>query len=1163
MAVNSLQRIISFYHESQVRKSTSSLSLRLTTPRSKTLSVTADLKATQISQDIGLYRDLAQAVSTRNSVQALLQKYDDGNDTEVLLIDLEVTSTLPLKSLLTCLQSTLRAALAGGIDDTLLLQAAIFPRNDQLDPNRGAIANATGEDAQGKVALPYKYDNGSQVYLGDAGLGYPRELYPNFTWTEENNDTMRVSYENRTLNYDSTLVIGPLYLDDQSALLSMTVAINNNTSRTDVLGWLTVVVDARLFYDIVSDPIGMGRTGEVLIVGPVSPNNLFRPSNEQKVASDSSDVNVWFVLPPNSNKTVGHRHDLRAAHPDLPFPIDDYPAVAQAFSEPTAGSHLSTNNEEGKTVSVGYVRVQSNLVNWVVIFEESRGEVMSPINRLRNTMLACIFSVFGVIILVCFPIAHYAVKPIRLLRNATEKSIMTYEAEVPDSSSGGSTDPESLKHAEYVTSNGILPEKLRQHKKPKMQRRREFKIPEKVPDRRHLLEDELTDLTCTYNEMSDELRVQYARLEDRVKKRTSELEKSRDLARAADESKTLFIANVSHELRTPLNGIIGMCSVAMQEDELHRIRQSLNIIYKSSDLLLHLLNDLLTFSRNSFGQQLSIEHGIFRLGDVGTQLVSIFEKQAREKDVGVKVVFQGVSSDTKPEFDDAPEDVIHARQDIGRMLKRVKSSVLARGPADTGPLRDMALLGDKNRILQVLMNLVSNSLKFTPAGGMIEVRIRCKGFAAATSEQTDIGSENKAVESSESGEKAPIAAVTPTPPPRPTRQLKFDFEVEDTGPGIPEHLRQEIFKPFVQGDLALSRKHGGTGLGLAICAQLASLMGGSIHLKSTVDIGSTFTCSIPLGFTKERVPSIAGSLASSSRHGSLKPPSLTSSIDVLSTQSMRPPTRGTTNNTQPQFAKGSVRSGYLDDSPKVDNSRILSFTQPFVADNRDSDEEESKKPAATQPRPSRQLSAAKARLQSIASKDESCDPSHAPPDDNNTQQPDNCKQKENGIATEDTIPPGSPAAKPQPQPQPQKPKIKILVAEDNKVNQQVILRMLKLEKITDVAVAEDGVQAVEQVRTSLDPSSDSAFCFIFMDIQMPNMDGIEATKEIRKLGFEASIVALTAFDHETNREACSNAGMNDFVGKPLKRRALRDVLEKFLGKEGVKEKSELRMGNTA
>lgn len=130
------------------------------------------------------------------------------------------------------------------------------------------------------------------------------------------------------------------------------------------------------------------------------------------------------------------------------------------------------------------------------------------------------------------------------------------------------------------------------------QQRRGFKIPAKVRNRKHIITDELTELTSTFNEMSDELMLQYQSLEQKVAVRTHELEISKKAAEAANESKTLFIANISHELKTPLNGILGMCAVCMGEDDLPRIKRSLQVVYKSGDLLLHLLNDLLTFSKN-------------------------------------------------------------------------------------------------------------------------------------------------------------------------------------------------------------------------------------------------------------------------------------------------------------------------------------------------------------------------------------------------------------------------------------------------------------------------------------------------------------------------------------------------------------------------------------
>ena len=1105
----------------------------ITEVRSKTLSVTAALKATHISQNIALYRDFARAVSTRNNIQSFLNQFNEGNETQLLR---------------NALQDELRDSLSGALDDTLLLQAVIYPRSSQQSGLRSAVVNATGESAMGAVLLPYDHTNGTPAYLGNPINGYPKRLYPNLTWTDDSDIGPQVLYGQRQLNYSSTLVLGPLYLDNRSALLSMTVAVNNNTSPRETLGWLTVVLDGRLFYDIMSETIGLDHSGEILIVGPPSTDNLFDPTVQPKVASGTADVPVRFVLPPDTSKNNTDRHGVRASDPDLPFSMDSYPAVVEAYSR-QPGSHLSTRNENGSKVSVGYSRVMSNMVDWVIIFEEARSEAMGPVKGLGNTILACIFAVLGAILIVCWPLAHYATKPIRQLKVATENSIMTYEAEIPDTSSGSQSDPESLKQAEYA-SNCNISEKMAKWRKPKMQRRREFQIPEKVPEKPHIIYDELTDLTSTFNEMSDELRIQYMRLEDRVRKRTKELEKSRDLARAADESKTLFIANVSHELRTPLNGVIGMCSVAMQEDDVPRIKQSLNIIYKSSDLLLRLLTDLLTFSRNSFGQQLSIEHGVFRLGDIGTQLVSIFEKQAREKSIDLKVVFHGPSSRGS---DETTEDCIKTGQDIEQVVH--PSFELAQGPSGTGPLRTMTLIGDKNRILQVLMNLVSNSMKFTPENGTVEVRIRCKGFAAATSiAPTELDSASTAVGSGESDEKP----TTPQPPPG--RQMKFDFEVEDTGPGVPEHLQQEIFKPFVQGDPALTRKHGGTGLGLAICAQLATLMGGGMHIRSTVDIGSTFTFSVPLVYSKVRTPSLAASIG-----GDAQKTSIDASITEAS--QYRRPSR-TLQKLAYEATQSPERKGSL--SKQSVRSRI-SAVAGYRSRSRPSSRGTSpvKNPAKTELQPIQSIATPFNNLNDppryhqgdspIETNKENQDPSTTNPIQLSGS---TTKEDEAGSPITATLTNKSPL-KLSPSSSSGQPCFKVLVAEDNKINQEVILRMLKLEKIENVTLAEDGLEAVSHVEScssgsnNSEPSSPDAppsFDLIFMDIQMPNMDGIEATKKIREMGFSRPIVALTAFDHEKNRDACGEAGMDDFVSKPLKRKALKEVLERWKRKEGEEGK---------
>ena len=122
-------------------------------------------------------------------------------------------------------------------------------------------------------------------------------------------------------------------------------------------------------------------------------------------------------------------------------------------------------------------------------------------------------------------------------------------------------------------------------------------------------------------------------------------------------------------------------------------------------------------------------------------------------------------------------------------------------------------------------------------------------------------------------------------------------------------------------------------------------------------------------------------------------------------------------------------------------------------------------------------------------------------------------------------------------------KVRVLVAEDNKVNQEVVLRMLKLEDIYDVTVAKDGQEAYDIVKESMEQKK--FFNLIFMDVQMPNLDGLQSTRLIRGMGFSAPIVALTAFAEESNVKECMDSGMNFFLPKPIRRPALKQVLKRY------------------
>ena len=882
----------------------------------------------------------------------------------------------------------------------------------------------------GKIKLPAVDENGNSPYLGDQDQGYPPTLYPNLTFTSTViNSTFNESaafLDGTRLPLDITLFLGPLLINETFALISITTAIINNTSATDILGWITVVLDAHLIVDVERSTAGLGKTGEILVVGPTTIDNKFPKAVSSGPArlnkTRARDQQVRFVLPPVRNTSRSNRHPTRldGSH-NTPFEMRLYPSLLHAFSEENAeiqnaGSLISTRNEENKHVSAGFALPLSPMVDWAVLVEQSHGEVTAPIKHLRNVLIACVFATSGVLLLLVFPIAHLSVRPIRRLREATKKSVEPYRYSSENGSlrSSISWDDEARRSDEEeravaARKEGFLGRfsgwrnarangRAEREEQRERRRRRSFRIPGKVQDRKHIIQDELTELTTTFNEMSEELVMQYERLEERVKERTQELELSKKAAEAANESKTMFIANISHELKTPLNGILGMTAVCMQEEDQSKIKRSLGIIYKSGDLLLHLLTDLLTFSKNQFGQQLALEEREFRLADISSQILSIFEKQAREGSIKLDVIFEGIN-DGLDGSGPLPQDGF--------------------GPLGTGRVRDMFLWGDQHRILQVVINLVSNSLKFTPPNGSVDVRIRCIGEAekaekiekvesrlgsihskrsypasktskgrrrvtsrSRSSESPTPGDHDRAGRS-DSGRpsNAAEAKLTPnvavrerstSPPPANARILVFEFEVEDTGPGIPESQQQRVFEPFVQGDLGLSRKYGGTGLGLSICSQLANLMKGSILLKSEEGVGSKFTMRIPMIFIKERADSTASSYLNS-RHNSLK-------MNGVKNES-QPALNKTSSDTSIQ----SVNDGLgLESFDTPSKPRLVGLSQPFFA-----------APSPMETSPTRIAAIERAATQA---------------------------SQQSG-------------------------KMRILVAEDNKVNQEVVLRMLKLEDI--------------------------------------------------------------------------------------------------------------------
>ncbi|KAJ5170001.1 Six-hairpin glycosidase [Penicillium coprophilum] len=1028
---------------------------------SKGLELVATTKASQIASNLDLLETTCKTIATRILIQSALKRYYAGNNTDENWTNSKAD-----------VQSALGSR--GYLD---LYQAIIYSKNGH--GGHMTLLNQTSDTAP-DITLPYSYPNGTSVQLGNDGLGYPPSLYPNLTYQGgpgANDSAVVHPFPDYVLGLDSALLLGPLKVNNSFSLLSLTLPIVNNTSDTEILGFITIVASAANLQGVVSSRDGLGNTGQVLLIGPSRPANIF-PSSEQPATSTSgarvaglSGARVHYVFEPTPLPTQVSRHSGMST--DTPFVLSTYPMALQVMlqSYQSAGnaiSDLSARNERGASVAVGAVRLQSTLAEWVLLVEETHAEAFSAVSRLRKIILACVFGTAGAILLLVPLLTHWAVAPIRRLRAAAQKSVepeiiphrlgsgpQRIEFEADDEQ--GDSFERIVEHMDEKSSPGTWAKRLRRplgrfnssatvHT---AKTSRGFQIPARVKERRHCVTDELTELTKTYNEMSDELTIQYNRLEERVAERTRELEKAK------------LAAETANETQNPLNGILGMCAVCMGEEDLSRIKKSLQVVYQSGDLLLHLLNDLLTFSKNQIDQAIQIEEKEFKLSDVRAQLAIIFQNQVNEKNIDFSVNF--VSG-----------GVIEPKGTVCREngLERSYSGL---GSTQPGRMADMVLWGDQHRILQVLINLVSNSLKFTPENGKVEVRIRLvdeplrlETHDPALKDTTRYNSRLRShtgssvnssmqgtadtTEGQTKGQRVSLSNL---------RQLNFQFEVQDNGPGIPAHLHRRIFDPFVQGDLGLNRKYGGTGLGLSICAQLSRIMGGDILLDSEEGKGSLFTLKIPLGYVKEVPPSTHASSIPGSRTPSVL------SLEDFSHAARTPSNHGSVRNETPApgFEKSEIQP------------RLVGLSQPFFT--------------PTVPSP----------------------PASAP---------SNLSSKKSSSDTK---------------------RIRVLVAEDNTVNQEVVRRMLALEEVYDVTIVKDGQEAYDTVKSNMEKGD--VFDLIFMDIQMPILDGLESTRLIRQMGYSAPIVALSAFAEESNIKDCMDCGMDMFISKPIRRPALKQVLSKF------------------
>ncbi|HEY4068810.1 MAG TPA: PAS domain-containing protein [Burkholderiaceae bacterium] len=525
------------------------------------------------------------------------------------------------------------------------------------------------------------------------------------------------------------------------------------------------------------------------------------------------------------------------------------------------------------------------------------------------------------------------------------------------------------------------------------------------------------------------------RAEDELRAVNEALETSRDAANAASRAKSSFLANMSHEIRTPMNAIIGLTHLMARDlrDPVQRSR--VTKVGDAAQHLLQVINDVLDLSKIEAGK-LALDETEFELDAVLTRAVEMVSARARDK--GLELILD----------------------------------------PDHLPPR---LRGDATRLAQILINLMSNAVKFTQQGW-----VRVRGSVAAE----------------EAG------------------RLQVRFEVQDTGPGIPLDRQSALFVAFEQGDNSISREHGGTGLGLALSRQLAIAMGGEAGVVSAPGAGSTFWFTAWLG-RAALAPIDDSALAISglrallvddlpealtvigerlSMLGITVDPQLSGTAaihkveeemiagrpyDVLLIDWLMAPLNGieTMHRLREVLGEGAPPSILItaSDDPKI---RELAHSARFDA--------VMNKPITT--------SALQSTLATVLGKRASVLPASASGSDDAERVEALLRARHKGQ--------------------------RILLAEDNPVNREVAEELLRSAGL-EVESAWDGARAVELVLSR-------HYDAILMDMQMPVMDGLEATLAIRKQGrSRMPIIAMTANAFAEDRQACLAAGMNDHLAKPM------------------------------
>jgi signal transduction histidine kinase/DNA-binding response OmpR family regulator len=553
--------------------------------------------------------------------------------------------------------------------------------------------------------------------------------------------------------------------------------------------------------------------------------------------------------------------------------------------------------------------------------------------------------------------------------------------------------------------------------------------------------DEFGELAHSLNQMAADLKTLHIERDEA----TAALVQAKDSAEDANRAKSEFLANMSHEIRTPMNGIIGMTELALNTPLSAVQRDYLETAHRSAEMLLVILNDVLDFSKIEAGK-LHMESIEFSVRQMLEETLKPFAIRAHEKRCELMV-------DVKPSVPDA-------------------------------------LVGDPLRLRQVLVNLVSNAIKFTDRG---EIVVRIERTRAREDDRASVR-----------------------------------FSVVDTGIGISREKQASIFRAFTQGDGSTTRQYGGTGLGLTICQQLVELMGGRIWVESEPHHGSAFhfVVTLPIS-TRSVAPQFLPQADELVNMSALVVDDNATNrrilVDLLSSWGMQAvatadgaeAVRATEDAARP-FSIGLIDMNIAGDSGVDVVSRLRRS-----------------KNCATTP------------MLLLTSADQPPDSAHTPAVNGFLVKPvgqkallDAIRRLVGSRLTVDHEP-AAPAVTPTRAAR----RLRVLVAEDNPVNQKLAQHLLERRGHTPILVG-NGREAVETILHD-------RFDLVLMDLQMPEMDGFEATASIRARERAAgaprvAIIALTAHAMQGDRQRCLDADMDGYVAKPIKPVELFEVIDRVI-----------------